>query len=503
MAEVEVQMDAEKSREPAESPRAIVIGSGFGGLAAAVRLGARGYRVTVLERLDSPGGRARQFQQDGFRFDAGPTIITAPYLLEELWSLCGRRMSDDIDLRSIDPFYKIRFDDGTTFTYSADMQFMRDEVARFEPRDVEGFDRFLVESEKIYKVAFEELVDQPFHQIVTLLKAVPDMARLGGHRTVYDKVRRYFRNDKLRTVFSFHPLLIGGNPFTTTSYYCLISHLERTHGVHYAMGGTHALVRGLIGLIESQGGQVRCEADVARICVDEGNRASGVQLASGERIGADIVVSNVDPAFTYSTLLGHHRRRRWTDRRIERSRYSMSLFVWYFGTNRRYDDVYHHTMVLGPRYHELLEDIFRRKVLADDFSLYLHRPSANDLSLAPEGCDAFYVLSPVPHLGSGTDWSERAESYRQAVERRLEQTLLPGLGEHIVTSRVMTPMHFHQELKSVNGAAFSLEPQLLQSAWFRPHNVSEEVSGLYLVGAGTHPGAGVPGVIASAKVLEP
>jgi phytoene desaturase len=318
---------------------------------------------------------------------------------------------------------------------------------------------------------------------------------------VYSKVSSFFRNEKLRTVFSFHPLLIGGNPFTTTAFYCLIAHLERTFGVHFAVGGTGRLVAGLVGLIDGQGGRLRCNAEVDAILVEHG-RAAGVRLKGGERLDADLVVSNADVAWTYGRLLGHHRRRRWTDRKLERAKYSMSLFVWYFGTNRRYDDVYHHTIMMGPRYRELLSDIFLRKHLADDFSLYLHRPSASDPSLAPAGCDAFYVLSPVPHLGSGIDWRERAEPYRRLIQQYLEASLLPGLGDAIVTQRMMTPLDFRDRLLSVNGAAFSLEPQLLQSAYFRPHNLSEEVQGLYLVGAGTHPGAGMPGVLCSARVLD-
>jgi phytoene desaturase len=484
-----------------DRPHAVVIGSGFGGLAAAVRLGARGYRVTVLERLDAPGGRAYVFRQDGFTFDAGPTIVTAPYLFEDLWALCGRSMRDDVDLRSIDPFYKIRFDDGHVFSCTSDQDKMRAEVARIEPRDLEGFDRYMRASEEIYRVAFEDLAGQPFHGLGTLARAAPNLVRLGGHRSVYSKVSQFFKNEKLRLVFSFHPLLIGGNPFSTTSYYCLIAHLERKFGVHYAIGGTGAIVRGLVGLIEGQGGTVRYDAEVDQITVSNG-RASGVRLASGEVLDAEVVVSNADVAWTYSRLLSEQSRRRWTDRKIRRARYSMSLFVWYFGTNKRFDDVYHHTMVLGPRYRGLLRDIFNSKVLADDFSLYLHRPTANDPSLAPPGCDSFYVLSPVPHLGSGVDWQSRAEPYRAAIERRLEQTVLPGLGKSIVTSRMMTPQDFRDRLLSVNGAAFALEPQLFQSAWFRPHNKSEEIDRLYLVGAGTHPGAGLPGVVSSAKILD-
>jgi phytoene desaturase len=488
-------------RTPDPRPHAIVIGSGFGGLAAAIRLGARGWRVTVLEKLDAPGGRAYVYRQDGFTFDAGPTIITAPYLLEELWTLCGRRMADDLDLRAMNPFYQIRFDDGTVMNCSADLDATRAEIARIAPEDLPGFERFIAVSERIFDIAFAKLADQPFHQLSTLLAAVPDMMKLGGWRTVYGKVSDYFTNDKLRIAFSFHPLLIGGNPLTTTAYYCLIAHLERLHGVHYAMGGMGAVVNGLVGLIEGQGSRLRYHAEVEQITVKDG-QVTGVRLRGGEHIAADVVVSNADVGWTYSKLLSEHPRRRWTDAKVARTRYSMSLFVWYFGTNRRFDDVYHHTMVLGPRYRELLTDIFKRKKLAKDFSLYLHRPTATDPSLAPPGCDSFYVLSPVPHLGSGTDWSEQAEPYRAAIQKRLEETMLPGLGDSIVTSRMLTPQDFRDRLLSVNGAAFSLEPQLFQSAWFRPHNVSEEVGSLFLVGAGTHPGAGVPGVVSSAKILD-
>jgi phytoene desaturase len=482
-------------------PHAVVIGAGFGGLAAAVRLGARGWRVTILEKLDAPGGRAYVFRQDGYSFDAGPTIITAPYLLEELWTLCGRRMADDVTLRAMDPFYRIRFDDGTWFAAHADPARTREQIARLAPGDLDGFDRFLRDSEAIYRVAFGELADRPFHRFTTLLAAAPAMIRLQGYRTVFGKVGDYFRDPRLRVAFSFHPLLIGGNPLSTTAYYCLIAHLERIHGVHYAMGGMGALVQGIAGLIDRQGGRIRCNAEVAEITV-ENNRATGVRLSDGERIAADIVVSNADAGWTYAKLLGRHKRRRWTDRKLARSRWSMSLFVWYFGTTRRYEDVDHHSMILGPRYEGLLNDIFDRKRLAEDMSLYLHRPTATDASLAPPGCDAFYVLSPVPHLGSGTDWAAQAEPYRAAIQQRLESTVLPGLGACLATSRIMTPQDFQDRLLSLNGAAFSLEPRLFQSAWFRPHNRSEEVENLYLVGAGTHPGAGVPGVISSAKVLD-
>ncbi|RYZ01051.1 MAG: phytoene desaturase [Comamonadaceae bacterium] len=482
-------------------PHAIVIGSGFGGLAAAVRLGARGYRVTVLEQLEQPGGRACVHRQDGYTFDAGPTVITAPFLLEELWALCGKRMADDIDLRPVAPYYRVRFDDGTVFDYCGDPATMRAEVARLAPGDVEGYEAFLRASEAIYMVGFEQLGHVPFDRWTDMARVLPALLRLEGYRTVYSLASKHVRDERLRVVLTFQSLLVGGNPFATTSVYCLIAFLERRWGVHFAMGGTGSLVQGLVRLIEGQGHQVRCNTGVEEIVVEDG-AAVGVRLAGGQVLAADIVVSNADSATTYRKLVAPRHRRRWTDRRIERSRSSMSLFVWYFGTRRQYTDVAHHTILLGPRYRELLDDIFDRKHLAQDFSLYLHRPTATDPSLAPPGCDAFYVLSPVPHLESGTDWEAAAEPYRAALQRRLEETLLPGLGDSLATSRLLTPQDFQDRLSSFRGAAFGLEPVLMQSAWFRPHNRSEEVRNLFLVGAGTHPGAGLPGVLSSARVLD-
>lgn len=484
-----------------DAPHAVVIGAGFGGLAAAIRLGVRGFRVTVVDRLDQPGGRARVLRQDGFTFDAGPTVITAPFLLEELWQLCGRRLEDDVELRPVHPFYRIRFDDGTFFDYSGDPEAMRREIGRVAPEDVEGYERFLEQSGRIFRVGFEELAHVPFGRISDMARIVPAMVRLESYRTVYSLVARFVRSEKIRQVLSFHPLLVGGNPFNTTSIYALIAYLERKWGVHYAMGGTGALVRGLARLAEERGGRFRLGEEVDEILVENG-RAAGVRLASGERIAADLVVSNADAAWTYRRLLPESARRSWTNRRLERMRYSMGLFVWYFGTSIRYPDVAHHTILLGPRYRGLLDDIFERKVLAEDFSLYLHRPTATDPSMAPAGCDAFYVLSPVPHLDCGVDWRTQGEPYRQAVARYLEATVLPGLGEHLVTSRLLTPQDFLDDYRSFKGAAFSLEPVLAQSAYFRPHNRSEDVEHLYLVGAGTHPGAGVPGVLSSARVLD-
>ena len=482
-------------------PLAVVIGSGFGGLAAAIRLSVRGYAVQVLEKLDAPGGRAYVHYQDGFTFDAGPTIITAPFLLEELWTLCGRTFSDDVDLRPMAPFYRIRFHDGTHFDYSGEEEAMLEEVARFEPSDVAGYLRFVEDAERCKKLGFEGLGSVAFDSLGDLIRAIPAFARMGAWRSIYSLVAKHFKNEKLRTVMSFHPLLIGGNPFSVTCAYALINSLERTWGVHSAMGGTGAIVRGMVKLLAERGVPVRCNTPVVKIRV-EAKRATGVELANGEFIAADIVVSNADSAWTYKHLIAPQHRKVWTDRKIDKGRYSMGLFVWYFGTSRKYHDIPHHMMLLGPRYKELLTDIFKRHKLADDFSLYLHRPTATDPSLAPAGCDTFYVLAPVPHLDSGTDWAQHAEPYRQAIAALLEASVLPGLQSHIVTSKVTTPQDFHDRLWSFKGAGFGLEPLLLQSAWFRPHNRSEDVDGLYMVGAATHPGAGVPGVLMSAKALE-
>ncbi len=485
----------------ANAPHAVVIGSGFGGLAAAVRMAARGWRVTVLERLDAPGGRAYVHHREGHVFDAGPTIVTVPHLFEELWSLAGRNFREEIDLRALDPFYRIRFADGDHFDYSGDPDRMRAEVRRICAADLPGLERFMVEADHCCRLGFEALGAQAFDSVGDLLAAAPSIVRMRGWRSLHSMVSGHFSHPKLRIAMSLQSLLIGGNPFSVTCIYSLINALERRWGVHWAMGGTGTLVRGLAGLLADLGGTLRLGADVKRIEV-EGGRATGVTLASGERIAADIVVSNGDASWTYRHLLAPQHRRHWTDRRIERGHHSMSLFVWYFGTTHRYEKVPHHTMVLGPRYRELLNDIFRKHRLAEDFSLYLHRPTATDPSMAPAGRDTFYALSPVPHLGSGTDWAAESERYRRAVEQALEATLLPGLGSNVSVSLVTTPVDFQQRLLAYRGAAFGLEPLLRQSAWFRPHNRSEDVEGLFMVGAGTHPGAGVPGVLMSAKALE-
>ncbi len=482
-------------------PHAVLIGSGFGGLAAAVRLGARGYRVTVLEKQDRAGGRAMVFRQDGFVFDAGPTIITAPFLLEELWALCGRKMADDVTLVPLDPFYRLMFADGSHMDCNGDTAAMESEVNRLSPADLSGYRRFMAKSRAIYEYGFEKLGFMPFGSLWDMARTIPKMAMLRADQSVHGLVSRMVKDERLRIALSFHPLFIGGSPFSATAIYCLVSHLEKKYGVHFAVGGTGELVRGLVSLLKGQGSHLRLNAEVAEITVS-GGAANGVVLANGETIKAEIVVSNADMGWTYRTLLAKAPRKRWSDRKITRTRHSMSVFVWYFGTNRRYENVPHHTILLGPRYRELIKDIFTRKILAEDFSLYLHRPTATDPAMAPEGCDGFYVLSPVPHLGSGTDWNEMAEPYRKRIQQHLEERLLPGLGEAIVSSRVITPLHFRDELLSTHGAAFGIEPLMTQSAYFRPHNRSEDIRNLFLVGAGTHPGAGVPGVITSAKILD-
>ena len=481
---------------------AVVIGSGFGGLAAALRLSCKGYRVTVLERLEGPGGRAFVYKQDGFTFDAGPTIITAPFLLEELWTMCGRRFSDDVDLRPMSPFYRIRFDDGSYFDYFGETEAMRREITRLAgASEVAGYDAFMREAMVCLKLGYEELGTKSFVSLMDLIAAMPSMVRMQAWTTIYSMARRHFKSEKLRQVFSFHPLLIGGNPLSVTQVYSLITALEREYGVHSAMGGTGAIVQALARLVEDQGAVIRYQAEVSRILL-EGRRAVGVELANGEQIHADIVVSNADAANTYCKLLPNAARRVWTDAKVERAAYSMGLFVWYFGTRRRYADIPHHMILLGPRYKGLLQDIFKRKVLSKDFSLYLHRPTATDPALAPDGCDTFYVLSPVPHLDADVDWAKAAEPYRQSIASYLEESVLLGLSAEVCTSKVVTPLDFESRLWAYKGAAFGMEPRLTQSAWFRPHNQNEDIEALYMVGAGTHPGAGVPGVLSSAKAFD-
>ncbi len=479
----------------------VVIGSGFGGLSAAIRLSAAGHEVTVVEQRDKPGGRAYVYTQDGFTFDGGPTIITAPWLLDELFAAAGKTTADYVSLVPIDPFYNIRFEDGSVFRYNGDRDSVVAQIREWSPSDVNGYLAFRKAAEDIFRTGMA-LIDKPFTHMSDMVRVLPDLARLRSHRSVASFVNGFVRDERLRQVLSFHPLLVGGNPFQTSSLYALIHTLEQQWGVWFAMGGTGALVDALVRLLAELGGTLHLNCAVAEIEIDQGTRrATGVRRASGELLQADAVVSNADVATTYLKLVHPRHRRRNTDRRIERLRYSMSLFVLYFGTDRRYDNIAHHEILMGARYRELLNDIFIGKKLADDFSLYLHRPTATDASLAPPGCDSWYVLSPVPHLANGTDWRVTARGYRDRIVNYLEQRYLPGLSRHIVTERYIDPLHFRDTLGSHLGSAFSVEPILTQSAWFRPHNMSEDIPNLYFAGAGTHPGAGIPGVLSSGKIV--
>jgi phytoene desaturase len=481
-------------------PPAVVIGSGFGGLAAAIRLQTRGYAVTLAEMRDQPGGRAYVYRQDGFTFDAGPTIITAPFLIDELFQLAGRTTGDYLKIVPCSPYYRISFHDGRSFNYTGEETEITAEIARFNEADAAAYPRFAAKSRAIFDRAFTDLADVPFSKLTDMLAIAPDLARLRADQSVYRMVSSFFQNEHVREVFSFHPLLIGGNPFNSSSIYSMIHFLERKWGVHYAMGGTGALVAALVRLFTEMGGTLLLGARAEEIEIRDG-RVTGVRLADGRRLPAAVVVSNGDVANTYRKLVAPQWRAKWTDRRLERMRYSMGLFVLYFGTDRTYPELAHHTIILTRRYRELLEDIFTRKKLAPDFSLYLHAPTRTDPSMAPPGCECFYVLSPVPNLQGNVDWEREKEAYADKILESLEKHC-PDLRRHVVTRRIMTPREFETDLDAYAGSAFQFEPILTQSAWFRPHNRSEDVEGLFFAGAGTHPGAGLPGVLSSAKVLD-
>lgn len=491
---------------PSPDPsRAIVIGAGLGGLSAAMRLGAKGYCVTILDRLDRAGGRGSSITQNGHRFDLGPTIVTVPQVFRQLWAECGRDFDADVDLRPVDPYYEIRWRDGSTLRVQQDEAAMEAEVARLSPNDLPGYRKFLTDSEKRYEFGFEGLGRRPMNKLMDLVKELPGFVRLRADQSVYRHAASRVKDERLRMALSFHPLFIGGDPTRVTSMYILVSHLEKEFGVHYAMGGVQAMADAMVRVIEDQGGEVRLNEDIAEITLQNG-RASGVVTAGGERLTSDIVVSNADPGTTYEHLLSKHTKKRWTPKRLNRSRWSMGLFVWYFGTRGtrgKWSDVGHHTILNGPRYNGLLDDIFIRRKLAQDMSVYLHRPSITDPSAAPEGDDTFYALSPVPNLhGAGAvNWDEMQETYRARLAGVLNDYLLPGFEDHLSASHTFTPDTFVSRYRSPHGAGFSLEPRIFQSAWFRPHNISEEVPGLFLVGAGTHPGAGIPSVVTSSEVL--
>lgn len=480
---------------------AIVVGAGFGGIAAALRLRAKGYDVTVFDRCRALGGRAQVFERDGFRHDAGPTVITAPFLFEELFNLFGERFADHVTLVPLKPWYRFHFADNDTFDYGGTLDETLAEIARIEPRDCEGYRQLLAHSKSIYEVGFTELSAMPFDRFMTMLRQIPRLLALRSYETVWGLVCRYLSSPKLRQAFSIQPLLVGGNPFDTTSIYGLIHYLERAHGVHFAMGGTGAITEALGALMTRHGIEIRLNTTVSHITVADGI-ATGVVLADGSAKRADIVVSNGDPAHLYGAMIKPADQAMATRLKLKAAEFSMGLFVLYFGTTRTYPDVAHHTIWMGARYRELLADIFHHKSLSEDFSLYLHRPTATDTSFAPAGCDSFYVLCPVPNLKGQVDWAVEGPRLQARIVEALDKTILPGLSSTITTDFYMTPENFQHDYLSAHGAGFSVAPLFRQSAWFRFHNRAEGIKNLFLVGAGTHPGAGLPGVLCSAKVLD-
>ena len=483
----------------------VVIGAGFGGIAAALRARAKGHSVTVIDRCSRPGGRAQVFERAGFRHDAGPTVITAPFLFEELFALFDLDLHDHVKLVPLKPWYRFEFRDGEHFNYGGSLDDTLAEIQRISPSDVDGYHRLLQASKKLYDIGFTELSDAPFHRFSFMLKQVPHLARLGAWRSVYQMVSRHLKSEHLRQAFSIQPLLVGGNPFDTTSIYALIHFLEQAHGVHFAMGGTGALVQSFADLMASQGIALQLNTTVTKLH-SSGRHIHAVdtldKTGHTQQLKADWVISNADPVHLYRELvprqditpLGRLKTRHW--------RQSMGLFVLFFGSSQQYSDVVHHTIWMGPRYRELLNDIFHRNILAEDFSIYLHRPTATDASFAPPGGDSFYALVPVPNLKADIDWEQAGPRLAERVIDALDGSILPGLKSALVDQFFMTPVDFQQDYLSPEGAGFSISPLFSQSAWFRFHNRGEGPRNLLLTGAGTHPGAGLPGVVCSAKVVD-
>lgn len=479
--------------------KAIVIGSGLGGLAAAIRLQATGFETTILEKRDLPGGRAYVYKENGFTFDAGPTVITAPHCLEELFELAGRKLSDYVEMMPVEPFYRLMWEDGYVFDYGSSIDDTLSQIRDKSPQDVQGYKNFLNYSREVFQEGYEKLVHVPFLNWWSMIRVSPQLARLSAHKSVYSQVSKFISDPHLRQAFSFHSLLVGGNPFDTSSIYTLIHFLERKWGVYFPKGGTGALVRAMVKLFEDLGGTIRYNSEVDTI-EQNGSKVSAVILQSGEMLKADLVVSNADVMHTYKNLLRESSEAEYQRNRLKKMKYSMSLFLIYFGTKKQYPGLAHHTVLFGPRYRELLKDIFHHGRLADDFSLYLHAPTRSDPDLAPPGHEAFYVLAPVPNLSkSEVNWETEGEIYADRILSYLDERYLPGLKENLVTKRIFTPLDFEKQLNAHHGSAFSLEPILTQSAFFRTRNRDAEIKGLYFVGAGTHPGAGVPGVVNSAK----
>ena len=480
-------------------PKAIVIGSGFGGLSSAIRLQAMGFQTTIFEKRDLPGGRAYVFKDDGFTFDAGPTVITAPETIRELFELAGKKMEDYVELIPITPFYRLMWEDGYKFDYSNDEKSLFSQIEAKNPEDLVGYKKFLAYSKEVFHEGFTKLGHVPFLNWWSMIRVSPQLMRLGAYRSVYSKVAEYIKDKHLRQAFSFHSLLVGGNPFKTSSIYTLIHYLERNWGVTFPRGGTGALVQGMIKLFQDIGGELKCNAEIDEILTRDG-KVTGVLTKAGVKQNCDIVVTNAEVMHTYRDLLKNETRVAGTRKRLGKMSYSMSLFLIYFGTNKKYEGLAHHNILFGPRYKELLTDIFDNGIISDDFSLYLHNPTLTDPSLAPPGKQGYYVLAPVPHLGkTNVDWKTFAPIYADRIMTYLDKHYMPGLKGDVVTQRLFTPEDFQTVLNSHLGSAFSLEPTLTQSAYFRTHNRDKDISGLYFAGAGTHPGAGLPGVISSAK----
>ena len=480
--------------------RAIVIGAGFGGLALAIRLQSAGVATTIVEARDKPGGRAYHWVKDGFTFDAGPTVITDPPCLQELWALTGQDMAADVDLTPVMPFYRLNWPDGTSFDYSNDEAALRAEIAKLHPADVEGYDRFLAYSKGVHEQGYVKLGAVAFLDFASMIRAAPALMKYRAWRSVYSIVSSYVEDERLRQALSFHTLLVGGNPMTTSAIYALIHTIEKDGGVWFARGGTNALVSGMVRLFERLGGTLRLGDPVARI-ETTADRATGVTTRSGWCGDAEMVACNGDLMHSYRDLLAGHPRGANAARSLSRKRWSPSLFVVHFGAKGTYPEVAHHSILFGPRYKGLLEDIYRNGVVPDDFSLYLHHPSVTDPAMAPPGHSTFYALAPVAHLGkSQADWDGAfGQQFADAILEEVERRVAPGLRANLVTRFHYTPADFGRDLSAHLGSAFSLEPVLWQSAWFRAHNRDDVISNLYFVGAGTHPGAGIPGVVGSAK----
>jgi phytoene desaturase len=485
-----------------KNKKIIVIGSGFGGIAAALRMRAKGYQVTLLEKHPDLGGRARVFKKDGFTYDGGPTVITAPYLFEELFLLFNKKISDYVKIIPLNLWYRFMFEDKTYFDYSGDEKSMEKEIQKFSKNDVSGYKKLVNFTQKIFDKGFTELSTKPFNNIKFMFKQIPSLLKLRSYQSVYKLVSSYISNEKLKRVFSMHPLLVGGNPFTTTSIYTLILYLEKKWGIHYSIGGTGSVVNALEKLMKEEGVKVIKNAEVTEMLSFD-DSVKGVQINNKENIYANYIICNSDPPNVYKNLIKSKKKYGFLfNQKVKRMDYSMGLFVYYFGSRKQFKEVAHHTIYFGKSYEKHLNKIFDQKILSDDISYYLHRPTATDPSMAPDGQDAFYVLVPVPNNLSGINWLNEGEKFKELVLTKMDQTVLPGIKKSVVSDFYLTPDYFEKELSTLHGSGFSIQPKFTQSAYFRFHNKSEIFDNLYFVGAGTHPGAGMPGVLSSAKVLD-